>query len=223
MSGAKQNKILKVKPSSEYPPEKGCFLRGNDYSPVAVVILLNGPYRNLPPEIKSLPQEIKKLVRVAIEHGAALAGTLQTENIGIEKIICNVTANPNIRYLILCGNEVEGHNTGDAIIDLMENGINERRTIMGTKARTAYLFNIPLEAVERFRKQIILLNLLGVIEENTITRIIRSCCKERPAKFKDYTLYDIGAYPYPPISCKLTWKIKHPASIKSWEIDEILK
>lgn len=43
-----------------------------------------------------------RLVEVAIESGAALAGTLQTENIGIEKIIANVVANPNIRYLILC-------------------------------------------------------------------------------------------------------------------------
>jgi len=46
------------------------------------------------------PPEIEHLVRVAIESGAALAGTLQTENIGLEKVICNVVSNPNIRFLI---------------------------------------------------------------------------------------------------------------------------
>jgi len=31
-------------------------------------------------------------------RGAALAGTLQTENIGIEKIVANIASNPNIRH-----------------------------------------------------------------------------------------------------------------------------
>jgi hypothetical protein len=36
----------------------------------------------------------------------------------------------------------------------------------------------------------------------------------------DYTLYDPGAYPGPPICCKITWRIKKPESIEEWEIDE---
>jgi len=36
--------MLKIKPSSEYSPEEGRYLRGSDYSPVAVVVLLNAPY-----------------------------------------------------------------------------------------------------------------------------------------------------------------------------------
>lgn len=79
-----------------YPPEKGCYLRGNDCSPVAVCVLLNRIREQTPPELQ-------ELVRVAVKSGAALAGTLQTENIGIEKVICNVVANPNVRYLLLCG------------------------------------------------------------------------------------------------------------------------
>ena len=138
-------KILKVKPENNYPPEQGCYLRGNDYSPVAVVVLLNAPREQTSPEIE-------ELVRVAIEKGAALAGTLQTENIGIEKVVCNIVANPNIRYLLLCGIEVAGHNTGDALRALIQNGIDERRTIVGSKAVTPYLFNIPLIAVKRFRE-----------------------------------------------------------------------
>ena len=128
--------MLKVSPVKEYPTEPGCFLRGNDYSPVAVVVLLNAPYGTLPPEVQNAPPEIEKLVRVAVETGAALAGTLQTENIGIEKIVCNVVGNPNIRYLVLCGEEVHGHNSGTAVKALLANGINEKRTIIGSEVRT---------------------------------------------------------------------------------------
>jgi hypothetical protein len=39
--------ISKAKPSPEYPPEDGHYLRGNDYSPVVVDLLLkkNKNYR----------------------------------------------------------------------------------------------------------------------------------------------------------------------------------
>ena len=108
--------ISKVKPSPEYPPEDGHYLRGNDYSPVAVVVMHNAPRE----EGKETPPEIEKLVKVAIETGAALAGTLQTANIGLEKLITNVVANTNIRFLILCGKEVDGHKSGDALIALIK-------------------------------------------------------------------------------------------------------
>ena len=88
--------MLKVNPVADYPTEQGCFLRGNHYSPAAVVVLLNAPYGTLPPEVQNTPPEIEKLVRVAIETGAALAGTLQTENIGIEKI-CLLYTSPSPR------------------------------------------------------------------------------------------------------------------------------
>jgi tetrahydromethanopterin S-methyltransferase subunit A len=145
---------LKVSPVADYPTEEGCFLRGNDNSPVAVVVLLNAPYGTLPADIQSIPPEIEKLVKVPIETGAALSGTLQTENIGIEKIICNLVGNPNIRYLVLCGEEVAGHHSGSAVKALLANGINDKRTIIGSQAVTPYLFNISLEAIERFRKQL---------------------------------------------------------------------
>ena len=215
--------MLKVQPTFTYPPEKGCYLRGNDYSPVAVLVLLNAPYGTMPPEVQSIPKEIENLVKVAIETGAALSGTLQTENIGIEKIVCNIVANPNIRYLIVCGNEVEGHNTGTAIKALMENGIDERRTIIASQAKTPYLFNIPLEAIYRFREQLTLIDLIGETDPEVIMKGVWSCYQENPTPFKEYKLYDPGAYSDSAISCCLTWKVKHPEEVEDWEIDEILK
>jgi tetrahydromethanopterin S-methyltransferase subunit A len=82
--------INKANPAEGYPPETGCYLRGNDFSPVAVVVILRWEREKTPPSIE-------QLVRVAVESGAALAGTLQTENVGLEKVICNLVANPNVR------------------------------------------------------------------------------------------------------------------------------
>ena len=75
--------MLKVSPHPDYPPEEGRYVRGNDGSPVAVAIVTNCDADKIPPEIESL-------VRAGVESGAALSGTVQTENIGFEKIVCNI-------------------------------------------------------------------------------------------------------------------------------------
>ena len=125
--------MLKVSPHEDYPPEEGRYIRGNDYSPVAVVIILTTDPEEIPPEIE-------KLVRTGVESGAALSGTLQTANIGLEKVICNIVANPNIRFLLQGGPESEGHKTGDAIKALFHNGVDEKKRIIGTTGLTAVLY-----------------------------------------------------------------------------------
>lgn len=217
--------MIKIDPLADYPPEEGCYLQGNHYSPSAVVVTLNAPYGTSPTEVESIPSDIDKLVKVAIETGAALSGTLQTENIGIEKIVCNVVANPNIRYLVLCGKEVQGHNSGSALRALLENGIDEKRTIVGSQALTPYLFNIPLEAIKRFREQLTLVDLLGEMDPEVIRKAVWSCFQEpeKPVQFKNYTLYDPGAYPEPALSCRLTGMVKHPEETEEWELDEVVK
>ena len=193
----------KVQPHPNYPPEDGRYIRGNDYSPVAVAVILN-----CPPE--ETPKEIETLVRVAIEAGAALAGTVQTENIGLEKIICNIVANPNIRWLILAGPESEGHLTGEALKALMENGVDEKRRIIGTNAPHPFLFNVPIEFIERFRKQLRLIDLQFEGNPEVIRHAVWCCYQERPVEFRGYLLCDLGAFPEPPLSGTITWRITQP-------------
>ncbi|MEM3678121.1 MAG: hypothetical protein QW176_08255 [Candidatus Bathyarchaeia archaeon] len=121
--------ILKVKPPEDYPHEDGAYLRGNDYSPLAVVILLHTRF-------EAIPEFLQSLAKLAVGSGAALAGFLQSENIGIEKIECNVVANPNIRYVVLCGIESVGYWLGDAFQCFVKNGVDERRFIIGSKSPT---------------------------------------------------------------------------------------
>jgi tetrahydromethanopterin S-methyltransferase subunit A len=194
--------MLKVPPHASYPPEEGRYLRGNDYSPAAVVIILTT-------DAEAIPPEIEKLVRTGVETGAALSGTLQTANIGIEKIICNIVANPNIRYLILGGPESEGHRTGDAVRALFRNGVDGKKRIIGTTGLSAYLYNVPMEFITRFREQLTLVD-CQFQDASVIQKAVWSCFQEKPVEFRGQQLFDPGAFPEPPLSGKLTWNVTQP-------------
>jgi tetrahydromethanopterin S-methyltransferase subunit A len=203
--GVAMNDIRKAEPAPDYPPEEGCYLRGNDFSPVAVVVILKWRREETPPQIELL-------VRTAVESGAALAGTLQTENIGLEKVISNLVSNPNIRYLIVFGPESPGHLVGDAIVALAKNGVDAGRRIVGAKAPTPYLFNIPHKFVERFREQITVVDLVGEGDPAVLREAVCACFQESPTPFRAWTLHDPGAFPEPPLSGKITWRVTHPES-----------
>ncbi|MFP3905026.1 MAG: tetrahydromethanopterin S-methyltransferase subunit A [Armatimonadota bacterium] len=193
----------KVHPPDEYPPEDGRYLRGNDLSPMAVCVILKWREDEIPPSIETL-------VRTGVESGAALAGTLQTENIGLEKMICNVVANPNIRYLIITGPESPGHLTGQAVVALIDNGVDENSRIIGAEVPTPYLYNIPDESIERFRKQLRVVDLIDEGDPAVVREAVAACCQEEPTAFKDYELFDAGAFPAGPICSPVTWKIRQP-------------
>ncbi len=195
--------MLKVKPAEDYPPEEGRYLRGNDFSPVAVAIVLIQDEDKIPPDIQ-------RLVRTGVESGAALSGTIQTPNIGFEKMICNLVANPNIRYLILGGPESEGHLTGDALKALFEHGVDAGKRILRTEASHAVLHNLPLEVIERVRRQITLVDLQFEGDTAVLREAIVACYQESPVQFRDYSLSDPGAYPEPPLSSQITWQAMQP-------------
>jgi tetrahydromethanopterin S-methyltransferase subunit A len=198
--------MLKVKPHPDYPPEEGRFIRGNDCSPVAVAVILNTDADKIPPEIE-------RLVRAGAEGGAALSGTVQTPNIGFEKMICNIIANPNIRYLILGGPESDGHQTGAALKALFANGVDGKKKIIGTDASHPFLYNIPDEFIERFRKQVVLVDLQFQGDPELIRKAVWSCFQESPVDFQGYSLCDIGAYPEAPLAGGLTWNVTQPWSV----------
>jgi tetrahydromethanopterin S-methyltransferase subunit A len=101
--------------------------------------------------------------------GLAIAGTLHTEHLGIERIIDNTLANPNIRFLILCGEDTQqavGHLPGQSLQSLFENGIDERGRIRGARGKRPFLKNVTAEQIRAFREQIELVPLIG--EQNGV-------------------------------------------------------
>jgi len=87
--------------------------------------------------------------------------TCFTENFGIEKVIVNVLANPNINCLIVCGEESE-HLVGESIISLAENvdsTMTGLRKIIGSNFPLPYLNETPMTVISRFLKEIKILSL----------------------------------------------------------------
>jgi tetrahydromethanopterin S-methyltransferase subunit A len=191
-------KCKKIKPK-QFPVEKGNYILGNEYSPVAVVI----------------PMPDKELARIAIEAGACIAGHLATANIGIEKVVANIIANPNIRFIILYGRESEGHLSAHSLKMLHLNGIDENGKIIGSRGLTPYIRNLPREAVDRFRKQIIyVIDLIGFEDPKLLRQVVRACIQEPENAYElivngeKYTLYDPGAYGEEPMICRITTKLE---------------
>jgi tetrahydromethanopterin S-methyltransferase subunit A len=206
--------MQKVKPPDGYPPEEGRYVRGNDFSPVVVCVILDTFDFNVPPELQ-------ELVMAGVDTGAALSGMLQTENVGLEKMLCNIVANPNIRYIVLCGRESPGHLPGGSLLALKQNGVDEGKRIVDSEAPTPYLYNIPVEIIDRFNKQVVnIINLLCKpgerdakapgLNPKVVEKAVWSCYQENPVRFMDYTLYDMGAYPEPAICHKIVSKVTHP-------------
>jgi tetrahydromethanopterin S-methyltransferase subunit A len=206
--------MLKVKPPDGYPPEGGRYVRGNDYSPVAVCVILDT-------FDFAIPAELNELVMAGVDSGAALSGMLQTENIGLEKMICNIVGNPNIRYIVLCGRESPGHLPGESLLALKENGVIDTKQIIGSAAPTPYLHNIPMELTERFRNQIAsIVNLLcqqgekdtslAGLDPKVVEKAVWSCYQEEPVSFMGHKLCDIGAYPEPAMCYKIASRLSQP-------------
>lgn len=118
----------------------------------------------------------------------AICGTCFTENFGIEKVIVNVLANPNINCLIVCGEESE-HLAGQSMISLAENGVSTMgglRKIIGSKSSLPYLNEIPMTAISRFLREIKVLDLVGNKDPLTIQKAIDSCITH--ARSEAYTV-----------------------------------
>lgn len=206
--------VKKVEPASNFPPEEGAYVTGNKLSSVAVGI------HTLTAKWDAAMEEI---VKTAIDAGAAIAGTFQTPNIGIEKIIVNLVANPNIRYLVLCGAAaMEGMGSGAALKAVEKNGVDDRRVIINAGVDGAYLFNVLPEAVQRFREQVVLIDMLGEMDTNAIRQVVEACTREELTELRGYTLSDIGAYDGEPMDAKLEIKVEDPFNVEDWEINDIL-
>jgi len=99
----------------------------------------------------------------------AICGEMRTENLGIERVIINTISNCHIRYIVVCGKESKGHFSGQTLIAIHENGIDDNGRVIGSKGAIPFIENIPKEAVERFRRQI--KKVINLIDETDIVKI----------------------------------------------------
>jgi tetrahydromethanopterin S-methyltransferase subunit A len=113
----------------------------------------------------------------------AIFGPLKTENIGIEKIVANVISNPHIRYLMICGEDIRGHRSGSSLVALHKYGIDKQHKIISAPGAIPYIENLKSEAIERFRAQVEVIDLIGVRENKKVDEAIKECIKCSPDSF----------------------------------------
>ena len=134
--------------------------RGSDGSPVAVCTLSS---ISLLKEIASS----ETLGRVAI------AGRLLSENRGIDAMIRFVVSSPNVRTVVVCGREVRGHRAGHSLLALYRNGADGAGRIVGSSSPDPVL-QTPHAEIERFRRQVTIVDRIGQTDRAEIDRLVRS-------------------------------------------------
>lgn len=114
--------------------------------------------------------------------GLCIVGKVETENIGIEKIIKNTVSNPAIRYLVCAGAEPPRHLTGATLLALFEHGMDENHRIRGAPGMRPVLPNTSAAEVRAFREQLQPIDMIGCTEVGAIhARVAELAATARPA------------------------------------------
>ena len=138
----------------EWPIIKGDYVIGDKNSRIGIVTLASNF------ELK--PGELGNI---------AIIGSCKTENLGIEKTITNTVSNPNIRFILLCGEESRGHLSGHTLKAIHANGIDENGKIIGSEGAIPFIENISANTIERFQRQVRIIDRIGETNIKNILQI----------------------------------------------------
>ena len=159
----------KVQEREGWPPLPGSYKVLRYHAPVAICTLTD--------------EELLSSLAQSMAPEIALVGSLQTENLGIERLVQNVLANPNIRFLIICGADSKkavGHLPGRSLLALARRGIDESNRIIEAPGKRPMLHNISKEAVEHFRKTVEVVDLIGNADSTSILEMASECAARNP-------------------------------------------
>jgi tetrahydromethanopterin S-methyltransferase subunit A len=154
---------------SGWPPLPGDYHVIHYQAPIAVCTLNSA--------------ELAEQLRDSAPAGLAVVGTMHTENLGIERVIRNLLANPNVRFLVIGGEDTRqriGHLPGQSLVSLFRNGLDERGRIVGAQGKRPVLKNVTAEEVQRFKEQVTLVDLIGELRADVIDEHIRDCTARDP-------------------------------------------
>jgi tetrahydromethanopterin S-methyltransferase subunit A len=159
-----------------WPPLPGSYIVRRYHAPLAVCTLTDDGLaeavdRNAGPEV-------------------AIVGTLQTENLGIERLIVNVLANPNIRFILVCGEDSRqaiGHLPGQSLVTLARSGLDDRSRIIGAGGKRPVIRNVAREAIEHFRQTVEVVDLVGVADLSEVLHSASDCATRDPGPAEPFS------------------------------------
>src|SRR5712664_4958561 len=155
------------KNGASWPVMPGTYQVGNPNGPVAVCALTS-------------EKLVSPLVGV---QGVAIAGIVYTANLGITRIIVNITSNPAIRFLLICGKDSALFRPGQSLVALSEHGVDGQRRIVQAAGYDPVLPSIDPEQVAQFRKQVEVLDWTGEEDVELLQERIKSLTVRNPGMF----------------------------------------
>lgn len=165
-----------------WPVVAGSYELGDPQGPVAVCALTS---EELVAPLAHLP-------------GVAIAGKVYTANLGIERIILNIAANPAIRFLLICGKDSPLFRQGQSLVALAEAGVDADKRIVGAAGYEPVLPTLPTDRVARFRRQVETLDWIGEEDLAALTQGIAGLVARNPGRFpEDGALDTLAAPPEP--------------------------
>lgn len=164
-----------VEERAGWPPLPGSYSVLRYHAPVAVCTLT----------------DVALSAAVAKEAGpeVSVVGTCQTENLGIERIIQNTLANPNIRFLVLCGEDSRqaiGHLPGQSLVALSQSGLDDQGRIIGAEGKRPIIRNISRDAVKHFRRVVEVVDIIGSRQVSDVIEAAMRCSARTPGPAKSF-------------------------------------
>ena len=157
--------------SSSWPVMPGSYIVGDVNAPVAVCALTT---ESIMRSLAGLP-------------GVAISGMVYTANLGITRIVVNITANPAIRFLLICGRDSALFRPGQSIVALSDNGIDDQRRIVGAAGYDPVLQMLSSDQITRFRNQIEVVDWTGEENLEAIREKIGDLSARSPGRFTSET------------------------------------
>lgn len=150
-----------------WPVIAGSYEVGDPQAPVAVCVLTS-------------ERSITPLVRIP---GVAISGKVSTANLGIERIVTNITANPAIRFLLVCGKDSPLFHPGQSLVALAERGVDAQSRIVGAIGYEPVLPALAPERIAQFRRQVEVIDWAGEDDIRALEQQIGSLAARNPGRF----------------------------------------
>ncbi len=165
-----------VEARAGWPPLPGAYTVLRYQAPVAICTLTD--------------EELLQQIATNAPSDVSIVGTLFTENLGIERLVLNTIANPNIRHLILCGADSRqriGHLPGQSLVALAQSGLDDQSRIIGATGKRPVLRNISPATIDRFRSVVEVVDKIGESRLPAIESKIAECAARYPGPADPYS------------------------------------
>lgn len=123
---------------------------------------------------------LETLAQSPLAAQVAIIGPLETENLGIERMLATLLERPGIRWLVVCGDERRGRYQAQALRALFTHGLGPDGAIPEARSKRARLPALQPAHVDAARSQVSLRDLVGVHDADRIAAEVAACLAANP-------------------------------------------